>query len=351
MTSGSKKIFVIGAGFTRAFLPKAPLLTDDLYADLLAKKFEAFPHATSILESERSKNHNREINIERLMTRLDGLMPYDFEEGANEELGLLLSEVKRCFVRRLDEAKNGPLHNAELAAFARYCVENKITCITFNYDDVLDKALWEVERAVHGASPPYWHPDGGYGFFCKPSVICVRNVDVFMDPASNLLLKLHGSMNWRILRGHTQPYAVDAVVHDEPWLPPIMAHEYDLKSIAKHLESEPFIVPPVLIKSALVEQPILRVVWSLAYAAMSRAEEVIFVGYSLPLTDIAASFLFGEGLQNCPVSQIRVVNLAEEEAAKETLRDAYRKVFPEISDEQFDYRGALDWSRDLVSEQ
>ena len=70
MTSGSKKIFVIGAGFTRAFLPEAPLLTDHLYADLLTEKFEAFPHATSILESERSKNHNREINIERLKRAL-----------------------------------------------------------------------------------------------------------------------------------------------------------------------------------------------------------------------------------------------------------------------------------------
>ncbi len=351
MTSGSKKIFVLGAGFTRAFLPRAPLLTDQLYGDLLTERFATFPHPARILESERNKNLNREINIERLMTRLDGLMPYDFERGANEELNLLLSEVKRCFERRLAEAENGPVHNTELAAFARYCVENEITCITFNYDHVLDKALWEVKRAVGGVPPPYWHPDGGYGFFCKPSEICVRNVDVFMDPASNLLLKLHGSMNWRILRGRAQPYAVDSVVHDEPWGPRNMTHDYDPKSIAIHLESEPFIVPPVLIKSALVEQPILRVVWSLAYTALSRAEEVIFVGYSLPLTDIAASFLFGEGLQNCPVSQIRVVNLAEEEAARETLRDAYRKVFPEISDEQFDYRGALDWSRDLVGEQ
>lgn len=348
MDLGPRIVFVLGAGFTRAFLPQAPLLTDDYDGDALTEKFKNFHHASRILGLERSKNLNGYINVERLMTRLDGLMPYDFEEAANDELTLLLSEVKRCFRRRLEEAKKGPFHAEALAAFARYCVENGITCITFNYDDVFDKALWEVKKPLHGVSPPYWHPDGGYGFFCRPSEVCVRDADVFMDTTSMLLLKLHGSINWRVRRGYSQPYAVDALVHDEEWLPSLESAAPDCEAIANHLEPEPFIVPPVLVKATLIEQPILRLVWSLAYKALGAAERVTFVGYSLPGTDIAAGFLFGEALRKLPMSRLRIVNLGKEDADRKTLQEAYGRVFHEITEGQFEFRDALEWSCQLV---
>lgn len=346
MTSTPRTVLVLGAGFTRAFLPQAPLLIDDFYGDDLVSKFKEFPRASHILGLERSRNPDGQINIESLMTRLDGLMPYDFGEGANEELGLLLSGIKDCFMRRLEEAKKGPIHADELAAFARYCVENGITCITFNYDDVLDKALWEVKKATHTGKPPYWHPDGGYGFFCKPSAICVSDESVYMDRTSMVLLKLHGSVNWRIRLGYSQPYPIDALVHHADWSPSVAYPELDPEVIAIHLEPKPFIVPPVLLKSALVEQPILRLVWSLAYKVLKEAEQITFVGYSLPTTDIAAFYLFREAVREQVISKVRVVNYPKD---PETLRDAYRKVFPGIADEQFDIMDAREWSRDLAS--
>jgi hypothetical protein len=145
MTKTSRTVFVLGAGFTKAFLPQAPLLTDDYDGDLLAARFKGFPHARRVLDLERSRNANGQINIERLMTRLDGGMPYDFEHGASEELSLLLSEIKSVFRNRLEKAKSGLCHADEMAALARYCVDNAITCITFNYDDVFDRALWDVK--------------------------------------------------------------------------------------------------------------------------------------------------------------------------------------------------------------
>jgi hypothetical protein len=348
MTKTRRTVFVLGAGFTKAFLPQAPLLTDDYDGDRLADRFESFPHARRVLNLERSKNANGQINIERLMTRLDGGMPYDFEHGASEELALLLSEIKRAFRDRLEKAKSGPCHADEMAALARYCVDNAIPCITFNYDDVFDRALWEVEKVSEYPTVPYWHPDGGYGFFCHPSEECIRHVNAYMDQSAMLLLKLHGSINWRVRRGYTRPYAVDALVHHETWLPRYRPRESDPELIALHLEPEPFIVPPVLVKSALMEQPILRLTWSLAYQALSKAAQVYFIGYSFPVTDIAANFLFGEALQHLTPSQISVVNLPSDEEVKEILRTAYQKVFPGIPDDHFEFRDALDWARDIV---
>ncbi len=139
---------------------------------------------------------------------------------------------------------------------------------------------------------------------------------------------------------------IDAIVHHERWFPPVELLRADPEQIESHLEPDPFIVPPVLVKSTLVEQPILKLTWSLAYKELERAEQVIFVGYSFPATDMAASFLFGEALQNLKLSQLKVVNLASKELEEQVVRESYRKVFSGLSNDQFDFKGALEWSRE-----
>lgn len=345
-----RAVFVLGAGFTRAFVPAAPLITDDYGGADLVKKFKHFYHASRVLDLELSRGNGR-INIERLMTRLDGRMPYDFDQGANEELGMLLTELKKNFTRRIQMARTELVYTNELAAFARYCVDNHITCITFNYDDVFDEALWNVRKVYNAESAePYWHPDGGYGFFCRPSQVTVEDTPVQMDlETSMLLLKLHGSINWHTRRGYPRPYVVDAIMHHESWFLESEPREAARQAVSLHMELEPFIVPPILFKSALVEQPVLRLIWHLAYSALSRATSVAFVGYSFPPTDIAASVLFDEALETLPRTDIRAVNLARSKSGKQRVRDAYQAILGSLADEQFDFRGALDWARDLVS--
>ncbi len=344
-----RKVFVLGAGFTKAFLPGAPLVTDDYDVDSLMNKFAPFPHAQRLLALERQANPDGRINIERVMTRLDGGMPYD-SDAAGDQLRLLHGELRRVFVERINGALMGAWYRQELGHFARYCVKTQTTCITFNYDDVLDRALWEVEKAERAGHPrPYWHPDGGYGFFCKPSPSCVYDTGVFMDRPVAPLLKLHGSMNWRPKRGARVPYALDAIVHHESWYPFHAREEINLEGVEAHLEAEPFIVPPILMKSVLLEQPVLRLVWSLAYDALKTAEEVAFVGYSLPLTDIAARFLFSEALQELEDTKILVVNYAQDNPTREEVVRSYRMIFPEIKLDQFSFDGALQWAKTLVS--
>ena len=95
-----KTVFVLGAGFTRAFAPAAPLMIDDYDGDRLEMNFERFHHAAHIIALERGRNPDRKINIESLMTRLDGRMPYDSDQEASDEIALLLSRVKSVFVRK-----------------------------------------------------------------------------------------------------------------------------------------------------------------------------------------------------------------------------------------------------------
>jgi len=347
---GKSKVFVIGAGFTRAFLPKAPLLVDYYEIDELIERFKSFPEVTNILKSEREKYNDGRVNIENLFTRIQSAMPYDLEQNI---FAVLLSNLQDMFLLKLKEAKKGEFHSSELAKFAQYCINNNIDCVTFNYDDILDEALWQVKRTTSiMTTTQYWHPDGGYGFFCRPSICCVTDTDIRMDVTAMRLLKLHGSVNWYARFGSAKPYTVDSIVHHEEWLSMreittmlrITASE---EEISEHLENDPFIVPPVLIKSAIMEQTVLKLIWRLAYKTLLNAEQVIFLGYSMPITDISAHFLFREALMKLSQSDIKVVNCCAKRKDRRLLKQAYNRVFLYLTDDQFDYRDVLEWVREL----
>ncbi len=338
-TVSRNRVVVTGAGFTRALVPGAPLLVDDFNNDALEKKVRGLPNASRLLEWERSPRRNGHIDVERLMTRLDSLMPYDYAEDADNaanEYAFLLSELKRAFLDRLHEARKWHIHHDELARFARYCKANGCCCITFNYDDFLDEALARTDS---------WNPYWGYGFFCPSSRDTIASFEELEHRSVLRLLKLHGSVNWRPKLGYANPVAIDSITHHHEWAG--VPRSYP--QVAGHLEPEPVMVPPVLSKSSLVEQPVLRLVWSHAFNSLAEAHEVTFIGYSFPTTDMAAQTLFTEALKDLPQKDINVVNvnLSREDSEAETVRARYRSVLGDIPDEQFHFDGALDWIRRL----
>jgi SIR2-like domain len=356
MIWNSGTVFVLGAGFTKAFLPKAPLLIDDYGGDDLKRKFASFPEPLALLEMELNHPDHRPgwINLERLMTRLVGGMPYDLRTGAEKPLAMLLAAIKQSFIQRLVNAKSGESpFQADLWLFAGHCITHGITCLTFNYDDLLDEALssYCYERDYHDV----W-PDWGYGFPCRPSESLRGEVPLRPGaPGAVRLIKLHGSINWRIPYGHQEPYGADAVRHHERWSRRLIYPRAALEELEIMLEPEPFMVPPVLTKADLVEQPILRTMWLLAIQALKKAQRVVFLGYSLPLTDIAAGFLFREGLTHLEHrNAITVIDFArddhETKEKLQRLRASYGNVFPSIEREQFDFSGAADWVRNNLTE-
>lgn len=347
--SSDNRVYVLGAGFTKAFAPNAPLLIDNYDLDGVRDEFCRFPFASQILENERRADGK--LDIERLMTRLHAGMPYDQHHRVNHELALLLERIKDIFVKRLSATVREELHLEELAAFAAHVIASRATCITFNYDDLLDEALWRV-RSVHFAdfylpAGPYWHPDGGYGFYCRPSSSCVRDRTGMIDLSTSRLLKLHGSTNWFPRRGSRPPYALDSIVHHEYWLPANDEAESQLRNasvLEHHLEQTPFIIPPVLAKASDLAEPVITMIWSSAFESLRQATEVVFIGYSFPVTDLSARFLFTETLAH-ESQKVRVVNYADEAKERERIKRAYRRVFPALTDGQFEFDGARAWAQ------
>src|SRR6266478_3939940 len=165
-----------------------------------------------------------------------------------------------------------------------------------------------------------------------------------------LLLKLHGSTNWRVPLGYAKPYPLEVVRHHETWFESyyLGSPKIALDVIDPVLEPDPVMIPPVLSKSSLVEQPMLRFLWSRAYDVLSAAKHVVFIGYSLPISDMSAGYLFREGLRHLDqAKEITVVDYARNEQERTAtfarIHLAYRNVFPKISEDQFDLAGARSW--------
>ena len=139
-------VFVLGAGFTRAFVPEAPLLVDDYGIPALRERFRSFSYARAILDNAMAERSDGHVDLERLMTRLGG-MPYD-NTDAQRETVLLESELRKSLVKRIRQAKAGEVDRKGLDGFARFVLKNEASIVTFNYDDVFDRVLWEVHSVT-----------------------------------------------------------------------------------------------------------------------------------------------------------------------------------------------------------
>ena len=353
MPFGTGTIFVLGAGFTKGFYPAAPLLVDDYNVrSLLSASSDSFLSgaACAILQTELDSRTDNKVNLERLMTRLASRMPYDRWHEADADLPLLLTRIEEEFRRRLDSATGVVSPSASvLERFARHCVREKTTCITFNYDDALDRALW-AEKPERPQPNYHWNPDRGYGFPCRPSET-VLHTDINLNgPTAMYLYKLHGSLNWHATLGHPRPYEISAIMHHAPWNGSLAVY---LKAAERYLERRPFIVPPVLTKAELVEHPILNVLWSGAFDALLQARQIVFMGYSLPMTDVGAGFLFREAWRGKSAANITVVNhaqQADENRKRDELHASYREVFRDLQRDQIHLSGVVKWIEDNTPE-
>jgi len=249
-----------------------------------------------------------------------------FPYRAYNELVFLFSAV-------LNEIQNGPVSRPHVRLVQQLDPEDVV--ITFNWDTLLDRALFEETS---------WRPDWGYGV--SPHKLFNdgwREPVERADPASNLLIKLHGSTNWltgyTVTDGHgkivhsqdlapgayaaygrsTEPYACFAGRYMGPYEPysygyyppnldipgreapdgyTIVAYRPKVPWRAEGqapdagLPSMPLIIPPVKNKSYTFFGDLFGSLWQQAEDALAVADEIAIIGYSFPKTDVQSDELF-----------------------------------------------------------
>lgn len=273
MQNSYRRIFVLGSGFSKSFLPSMPTLKD-LNA-LIPEGIPAeFPHFREYCERFlKLCNGGREyLGIEQLATSILSaqIFPSERERLYHASLRFELLRFIANSIRR-DEALE-PEAAAVLARFIRACVNcssegrRDTLLLSFNYDTLIERAVAadaELSKTVFVDYGVRIDPADRSSFRERGE----RTVD---------LLKLHGSLNWYPVKG----------ANDELDLRNICQVEPTDRSFPIYCEDTPVYIPMAHAKESFLRGSLFNLLWAKADYYLKNAEEIHFLGYGFPKTDI-----------------------------------------------------------------
>lgn len=180
--------------------------------------------------------------------------------------------------------------------------------VTFNYDTLIERPL--IERGI-SKKKIYFDRIAT----AKGDGIRRNNNEKFLHP---LVLKLHGSINWRCNRSYFDSIITGtvggAIGREEIWVDDIgcpKPADYD----------SPLIIPPIPNKP-ITAASIFQHLWTLAYEYLHESEELIIVGYSCPPTDTLARTMF----THFSAKNLKKITIVDPDAA---ALSRYRELVPE----------------------
>lgn len=309
-----KTVFILGAGASRE--AGGPLMFDfldraeELYyrSDVNKNAFRDVLDARSELQSIYAKSYLDLDNFETLFGAIElASITGKFGQRDPEEIAKLRNSMITLIIETLERTIEFPrepspgsedgilypptpygkfvemignvidqTHNSNRQA--------EVSIISFNYDIALESTS-SLARRLATRSSTKSRVEFTY---CLPD-----------DDSSNKipLLKLHGSMNWGTDTKSQKITPLQILMTDEFWpfqntrnAPENKQHYLGVTNKMKHSSLEPLIVPPTWNK--LAYQPLLAPIWKKAAEVLSEAENIIVIGYSLPLSDSFFRYLY-----------------------------------------------------------
>jgi hypothetical protein len=205
---------------------------------------------------------------------------------------------------------------------------HKHCLVNFNYDLLLDRAIQRIAHDAHHPNEPSWHPSTGYGFevgwyLREPEQLACPSVSggvvtagtaerteahplPLVQSGNVVQLKPHGSLNWIVRhdKDHQSGEVGLLVDPDTPvFLPLTNAESLDLdywraeKQECANIYYKPqsnanfgeahgsiFLVPPTA-PAKKTRPAFLTKVREAEKAAIREADEVLVIGWSMPVTD------------------------------------------------------------------
>lgn len=251
------KAFIIGAGFTKAVFPDAPLNAGLLQA--LAGKSHDSP---SVTLRDRYGTQDIEIALTRLDTDIASSQHAPEQLGSLRELrGRIENELASYFssFRVSEDMISG---SPWLVDFIDGALSSDDVAISLNYDCVLEGALDCGGK---------WSPNGGYGSLRNPLVTDDR------APKSPVtVLKIHGSSNFVIA-----PYADNPAAR-------AVNFEFDERCFPRSAKNTHFgygagtgrtyVIAPSYVKIPTVEISYLMLD---ALTALTKAKDLVIIGSAL----------------------------------------------------------------------
>ncbi len=342
-----QRIFFLGAGATKADFPNAPtlkdllgkILSEDSFEYTIAKdKMRNFLHEYFFdLSGKTSEEYPL---IQDVLSFIDTSLQNETDLKVNKND---LEDIRRTIIYQMGFTIEKHMQISEdvnmLKLVSRLTPEDVV--ISTNYDIVADNCfLNKFSNKMN------------YGITFRASVDAVNRrpytdiagssrVPIYSFDEGPSLLKLHGSFNWlyctRCDELDVTPAQKGALQHGTRCF-------NHMTCTALY---QPLIVPPTFFKS--YQNRIIREVWLLAEQAVAQAEEIIFIGYSMPVDDYEIKSMLLRGIaRNKKRPAITVVDKCpkDEGERQENIQYKinYEKVFGSV-----DYRkcGFAQYVKDL----
>ncbi len=286
-------IFFFGAGFSKSLNNSYPTL---------AELSEYFLENGFIYENEKIYKDN----LEQLLTYLITPLPFKTKEDILRDEASYLEKINKIskFFIELLETKEIDKNNKYILNLSQYINDNKCTCITLNYDLLLEEILF----LTHENS---YQDIDSYDVFYK---IPIKQIDERKNTKSNNygfnfyqgdfninnnfveIIKLHGSINW---------YCDQAYSNSQIYS---FMEKVDRYKDELFIDLKPLIIPPILDKTNNYNHILLRSLWKKAFKAIQKAKNIYIYGFSFPITDLSVVYLFKSALQNKQDYKIYVIN-------------------------------------------
>ena len=261
------KVYVLGAGISKAINPCAPLNWE-----LLPQALLAFPRDSRIIklrdfisdfyrEGKPIDNVANLPPIEDIFTQLDFALAEKRPFSAKYDL-TAIQELRDALVYAICKILERALHSSHPGSrpitldFARQFTHND-TVISLNYDLIIDNGILRNDHTVDYGIPIRDEKRGLYS---------VR------------LLKLHGSLNWLYC---PTCHALDVKDMMKKVLY-VFTHPH-LKCPVCNGRYEPILITPTFLKSYGNE--FISPIWKHAENALIQAHHIVFIGYSLSDSD------------------------------------------------------------------
>ncbi|MCQ2109547.1 MAG: hypothetical protein MJZ05_12395 [Fibrobacter sp.] len=271
--NGYRRIYVLGSGFSKSFLPQMPTLRD--LNELIPFGIpEEFPHFRDYCKRflDLCNGQSEYLSIETLATSILSarIFPGERERLYHASLRFELLRFIASMIRH-DEALS--TENAVvLREFLKSCVNcpsegrRDTLLLSFNYDTLIESAIVRDPELRETISVDYGvRIDRADRSACREKLL--HTVD---------LIKLHGSLNWFPVKG----------VVDELDLKNVCQVEPEDRSFPIYCEDTPIYIPMAHAKESFLRGSLFNVLWSKADYYLKNAEEIYFVGYGFPKSDV-----------------------------------------------------------------
>lgn len=268
-----RRIYVLGSGFSKSFLPSLPTLRD-LNSYIPGKIPAEFPHLREYCENFLAicNGQDEYLNIETLATAIlsTQIFPGEKERLYHENLRFELLRFIASVIRREDPLE--PSAAEVLGRFIKACANDcgdarrETLLLSFNYDTLIERAIAMNPELSSKISVDY-------GVHIEPADRSAKktNCEQTID-----LIKLHGSLNWFPLKG----------VSDELDLKNVCQVETTDRSFPIYEEDTPIFIPMAHAKESFLRGSLFNLLWAKADYYLKNAEEIHFLGYGFPKTDI-----------------------------------------------------------------